>query len=47
MDEKLFKFHMVIREAFAILLAGYEDYLGIPYDKSVLARRRSKVRENG
>lgn len=45
MDEKLYKFHMVIREAIAILMAGYEDFLGIPYDKSILARRRSKVRE--
>lgn len=44
MDEKLHKFLMVIREVAAMLLAGYEDYLGIPYDKSVLANRQSKAR---
>ena len=32
------------REAFARLVGGSEDYLGMFYDKSLLARRREKVR---
>lgn len=45
MNQKLVVFLYAIREAVTVFLAAVEDYLDIPYDKSVLARRRTKVKE--
>lgn len=33
-----------IRDIAAQMIAAIEDYLGIAYDRSVLAKRREKVR---
>jgi hypothetical protein len=45
MDSKLTALLYGIREAAVVLLMAVEDYLAVPNDKSVLARRREKVRE--
>jgi hypothetical protein len=45
MDDKVKTLLWAIREAGAIFLAAVEDYLDVPYDKSVLAKRRAKVRQ--
>jgi hypothetical protein len=45
MDVKLTALLYAVREAAAVLLAAVEDYLEVSNDKSLLARRRAKVRE--
>lgn len=47
MDHRLKVFLYAVRESITVFLAAVEDYLDIPYDKSVLARRRSKVNQDG
>jgi hypothetical protein len=45
MDNRLTALLYGIREAAVVLLMAVEDYLEISNDKSVLARRRAKVKE--
>jgi hypothetical protein len=45
MDDRLRALLWSIREAAAIFLAALEDYLDVPFDKSVLAKRRARVRQ--
>lgn len=42
--DKLRLLWLGIREAAALFISKVEDYLDIPYDKSLLASRREKVR---
>jgi hypothetical protein len=44
-DDRLRVFLLAMREAGIIFLAAVEDLLDVPYDKSVLAKRRAKVKE--
>ena len=46
MNEAKFRILLTgLREVVIILLGHLEDYLDIPYDISVLAKRREKVRK--
>lgn len=38
---------LAIREAAAIVIAAIEDYVGTPYDQSMLAKRWRKIKSNG
>jgi hypothetical protein len=47
MDDRLRLFLVATRKLLIEFVATIEDYLGVPYDKSGLAKRRQKVDQHG
>ena len=45
MDKRLEILLLGLREAAIIIVKSVEDFLGMPLDKSALAKRREKIRD--